>query len=168
MSGSNGNPPDRKSWEETTYDGERTKPKKEKRLVAGKDPVTGKFLPGNQVFRNKLDPKRAAQQMRKLRVAAIKAVDEEDLTKIVRKMVSLAKAGNIRAAEFVYDRTLGKPVSPIQLSAQIQTDFPSDPIKELSTEELVALVRTPYLLEFDDTGKYVQERKIEDEEEETD
>ncbi|MFO0846281.1 MAG: hypothetical protein U0797_28550 [Gemmataceae bacterium] len=46
-----------------------------------------------------------------MRLLALEAVPDEDLTAILKKMVELAKEGDVPAAKLVLQYTLGKPVS---------------------------------------------------------
>ncbi len=51
-----------------------------------------------------------ARAVGKLRTALLEAVSEEELKTIVKKLVELARQGNVQAAKEVLDRCLGKPV----------------------------------------------------------
>tara|TARA_R110002111_G_scaffold189680_3_gene254956 strand:+ start:142 stop:468 length:327 start_codon:yes stop_codon:yes gene_type:complete len=51
-----------------------------------------------------------ARQVNKLRTAMLNSVTEDDLKKVVKKLVNLAIDGNVPAAKEVLDRCLGKPV----------------------------------------------------------
>ncbi len=53
-----------------------------------------------------------AKKVGQLRSALLDAVTVEDMRAIVRKLIELAKAGNIQAAREVLDRCLGKSGRP--------------------------------------------------------
>jgi hypothetical protein len=65
----------------------------------------GKFSAGNSFGRGN-PTARHAQRLRQLFVTA---VTEEDIKAIVAKLVQLAKAGDIQAANLLLTRALGKP-----------------------------------------------------------
>ena len=65
----------------------------------------GKFGPGNNFGRGNPTAKHA-QRLRQLFVTA---VTEDDIKAIVTKLVELAKAGDIQAANLLLTRALGKP-----------------------------------------------------------
>ena len=50
-----------------------------------------------------------ARQVAKLRAAMIAAVSEQDIEAIVGTLIEQAKGGDVRAAQVVLDRCLGKP-----------------------------------------------------------
>lgn len=50
-----------------------------------------------------------ASRVAKLRCAMLEAVTPEDMTAIIRKLVELAREGDVQAAKEVLSRTLGKP-----------------------------------------------------------
>jgi hypothetical protein len=66
---------------------------------------SGRFTPGNRFGRG--NPLAAKAQ--RLRVAMLETVDPKDIEEIVAAVVASAKAGDIQAATFVLDRTIGKP-----------------------------------------------------------
>ena len=72
----------------------------------GRDPATGRFAPGWKGGPG--NPH--ARTVGNLRTAMLKAVSEDDLTRIVKQLVKLAVKGNVPAAKEVLDRCLGKPV----------------------------------------------------------
>ncbi len=65
----------------------------------------GRFAPGNSFARGN-PTARHAQRLRQLFVTA---VSEDDIRAIVAKLVELAKAGDIQAANLLLTRALGKP-----------------------------------------------------------
>jgi hypothetical protein len=79
----------------------------------------GKFGPGNSFGRGNPTAKHA-QRLRQLFVTA---VTEEDIKAIVVKLVELAKAGDIQAANLLLTRALGKPST-----ADTSLPLDSDPI----------------------------------------
>lgn len=48
--------------------------------------------------------------------AASQEIDAEALREIFRTMLSYAKAGQVRAAEFIFDRTVGKVPQPVDVT----------------------------------------------------
>ena len=73
---------------------------------AGRDPETGRFLPGNGGGPG--NP--FAAKVARLRGALLEAVTEEDIREIVEALVEEAKAGDVVSAREVLLRTLGKPI----------------------------------------------------------
>ncbi len=72
----------------------------------GRDPATGRFLPGWKGGPG--NPH--AKLVGKLRAAMLAAVSDAEMKAIVAKLVELAKGGNVPAAKEVLDRCLGRPV----------------------------------------------------------
>ena len=72
--------------------------------ATGRD-QSGRFGPGN-TFATGNPVQRHAQRLRQLFVTA---VSEQDIRDIVLKLVELAKAGDIAAANLLLTRALGKP-----------------------------------------------------------
>ena len=66
----------------------------------------GKFGPGNRYAKGNPFAKRVA----KLRSALFKAVSPEDLTEVVKVLVTSAKAGDVPAIRELLQRLLGPPV----------------------------------------------------------
>lgn len=66
---------------------------------------SGKFAAGNAFGRG--NP--TARHAQRLRQLFITAVTEDDVKEIVRKLVELAKGGDIQAANLLLTRALGKP-----------------------------------------------------------
>ncbi len=66
--------------------------------------ATGRFLPGNGGGPGNPYAKRVAA----LRAAMLDAISEGDTQAILRRLVELAKAGNVQAAKEVLDRCLGR------------------------------------------------------------
>ena len=65
----------------------------------------GKFGPGNSFGRG--NP--VARHAQRLRQLFVQAVTEDDVTAIVKKLVAMAKDGDIQAANLLLTRALGKP-----------------------------------------------------------
>ena len=65
----------------------------------------GRFAPGNPGGPGNPHAKKVG----KLRTAMLNAVTEAELTAVIKKLVELAKSGNVPAKE-VLDRCLGRPV----------------------------------------------------------
>lgn len=70
-----------------------------------------------------LDPKQPANDKIALRLkqAFLLAVTEKDVTEITEKMVAVAKAGDVRAAEMIFERLFGKTIRPV-VAAAVQQD----------------------------------------------
>ena len=51
-----------------------------------------------------------AARIAKLRAALIEAVTPEDITAIVKRLISEARDGDLTAVKIVFERTLGKPL----------------------------------------------------------
>jgi hypothetical protein len=67
---------------------------------------SGRFAAGNKGGPGNPHARRVAE----LRAALLEAVTPADMKAIVAKLVRKAKAGDIRAAREIIERTLGKPV----------------------------------------------------------
>jgi hypothetical protein len=70
----------------------------------GRDPISGRFLPGNAGGPGNPHAGRVAA----LRSALLATVSEEDLREILARLIEEAKAGSIAAAKEVLDRCLGR------------------------------------------------------------
>lgn len=161
----NGNPPPRKTYEETTYDGTPYREKRN-RTMEGQDPITGRFAPGNKLQSRTWTAQAMQKRMKKLKNALMNAATPDDIHTIARRVIGMAKKGNIRAAEFVYDRIFGKPVNTVELTAQLSEEFYDNPIQELSSEQLMLLLtQTDSVPEVID-AQPTQSRQIEENEEE--
>ena len=55
----------------------------------------------------------------RLRVALLRAVTPADLKAVVRKLVKLAKGGDVAACKELLDRCLGKSVAPVELAGDL-------------------------------------------------
>jgi hypothetical protein len=65
----------------------------------------GRFTPGNSLAKGNPHAVRVA----KLRSALLNTVTEDDMREIIRKMVTLAKDGDVMACRVLLERILGKP-----------------------------------------------------------
>lgn len=65
----------------------------------------GRFLPGNKAA---VGRKRKYADIDKLRKAIMAAVNEEDIIAITRKLIMMARKGDIRAADLLFNRVLGR------------------------------------------------------------
>jgi hypothetical protein len=74
----------------------------------GRQP-NGRFAPGNAGGPGNPFARRVAT----LRSALLEAITPEDVTEIVRKLVEMAKAGDIAAAREVLTRVIGKPADAV-------------------------------------------------------
>ena len=66
----------------------------------------GRFRPGNRA--GKGNP--LAKKAQKLRTALFRAVTPTDLREIVKRLVGVAKGGDVQAAKLILERLLGPPV----------------------------------------------------------
>ena len=76
--------------------------------------TNGQFLPGNPGGPGSPHVKKVAA----LRAAMFKAVHVADLRAVIRKLVELAKAGDVQAAKVVLERLLG-PAVPIDYEERL-------------------------------------------------
>jgi len=60
-----------------------------------------------------------AGQVARLRAVMLDCVTEDDIAKITRKLVAMAETGDLKAAELLLNRTIGKPDSGPSLALQI-------------------------------------------------
>lgn len=84
----------------------RKQAKKTKPIENGRDPK-GKFAEGNQLSAGK-HKLTIISQTRALKQALVDAVNEKDIGKIAKKLVTQAKKGDIPAAKELFDRLWGK------------------------------------------------------------
>jgi hypothetical protein len=68
----------------------------------------GRFLPGNR--EGKGNPH--AKKVHQLRAAMLAAITVSDMRKVVRKLIDMAAAGDLDAAEMLFDRVLGRVPAP--------------------------------------------------------
>jgi hypothetical protein len=93
----------------------------------------GQFTAGNKFGAgNPLNMK--AQQLRN---SLLQTVTEDDLTSVTKKLIAMAKEGNIHAIRELLDRVLGKPNASIELT---QTEA-KERIEDMSDEELLSIAR---------------------------
>jgi hypothetical protein len=100
----------------------------------------GRFGPGNSFGRGNPTAKHA-QRLRQLFVTA---VTEDDIKAIVVKLVELAKAGDIQAANLLLTRALGKPSTAdtsLPLDSEPITSF--DQIKTLDDAREYLIQQNP-------------------------
>lgn len=94
----------------------------------------GRFVSGNK-FASGNPLNRKAQQLRN---ALLATVTEDDLVKVTRKLVAMARAGDIHAIKELLDRVLGKPTASIELTAAEARER----IEDLSDDELLTIARS--------------------------
>ena len=92
----------------------------------------GRFLPGNTYAKGNPFHKQVAQ----LRSVLYDAVSEEDMRRVICKLVSMAIDGNTAAIKLLLDRTLGSVQASIEITQQEPdyskvTDFSKIPTDEL-------------------------------------
>lgn len=93
----------------------------------------GRFAPGNKYGRGNPNNLKAQQ----LRNTLLSAVTEDDLLKVTRKLIAMAKQGDLGAIRELLDRVLGKPTAHVELSA---TDA-RDRIEDMTDEDLLLIAR---------------------------
>lgn len=83
----------------------------------GKDPKTGRFLPGNKLGTGG-DP--FAAKKTQFRTVLVEAMTPAEMRKIVTSLLRAAKKGESWAVKEVFDRMLGKPKEHIELDAELR------------------------------------------------
>lgn len=101
-----------------------------KRGNAHKDPVSGKFLPGNKAGKGNVFAGRCNQW----KDIVLKAISKKDLLEVVDKLIEQAKQGEKWAVVELLDRVLGKPETSSTIQANVQ--------QTLNTEEAERAIRT--------------------------
>lgn len=105
----------------------------------GHDKKNGRFLPGNKCSTGNGIGKRQWKS-NILTMAIIDCVTKENVRRIARALLKKAYRGDVRAAQEILDRVLGKSVSKVELEAIFQAaDSKEDRIQMLSTEDLLKL-----------------------------
>jgi hypothetical protein len=82
----------------------------------GRDPMTGRLLPGNRVAVGNRGSNSVARRAHELRQCLLEAVSPEDVLAVGRKLVELAKDGDVTAAKLWLEYVLGRPVQGVELS----------------------------------------------------
>jgi len=96
---------------------------------------TGKFAPGNKFgVGNPFHKKTHA-----LRASLFQTVSEDDLIKVTKKLIAMAKSGNIHAIRELFDRVLGRPLASVELTAP---DLPITPNGDLSDDQFIDRIRS--------------------------
>lgn len=72
----------------------------------------GRFARGN--FHGGGNPH--ARAVNKLRTTILKATNEDDVREIWAKLIEMAKEGNLKAAQYVLDRLIGKPKETVEVA----------------------------------------------------
>lgn len=81
----------------------------------GRDPATGRLLPGHGMA-GKGNPH--AKQIAQFRAAIYESVTKDDLVAIVRKAVDQAKRGDKAARDFLFDRAIGKATQVVEANVE--------------------------------------------------
>ena len=86
--------------------------------------ANGRFKKGNR--HSVGNPGPSGSKAQKLKDAALAAVSAADIKFIIKKLVSQARAGDIKAAKEVFDRCLGKPkeISDVNVNPPQPIDRP--------------------------------------------
>lgn len=96
----------------------------------------GRFLPGNTYAKGNPFHKQVAQ----LRSVLYDAVSEEDMRKVIRKLVSMAIDGDTAAIKLLLDRCLGSVRASIEITQQEPDYSKVTDYSELSTAELKRII----------------------------
>lgn len=78
----------------------------------GRNPANGRFTQGHSFSKGNPHAKRVQQ----LRGALLSVVTEEDMVSVAKLLVEMAKGGNLIAIRELLDRSIGKPVSSLELT----------------------------------------------------
>lgn len=99
----------------------------------GKDPKNGRFLPGNTFAKgNPLN-----QKAHQLRVSLLETVTEADMVAVTKRLIKMARDGDIHAIRELLDRVLGRPTASVELTV----DQAKATIQEMSDDELLEIAR---------------------------
>lgn len=89
----------------------KRKKKKPKKGAVSKDlnrTATGNFAKGNKASVGRTSP--VAPKRQHLNQVLFKAVSDADIRSIVKRLVKMAKAGDIEATKVLFNRVFGKPI----------------------------------------------------------
>ena len=75
----------------------------------GRDPTTGKFLPGNSCSRKGGSP--YIRQIAALRSKLYEACTPDEMAEVVQALLKKAKQGNVPAAKLLFERCLGPAIA---------------------------------------------------------
>lgn len=100
----------------------------------GRDPETGRFLPGWKGGPGNPYGRRVAD----IRRVLVEAVTDEDLYDLARTLVEKGKAGDVMAAREVFDRLMGKPKATLSIEDEHMTG-------EEAEIQIRAMVQNPEL-----------------------
>lgn len=124
----------------------------------GRDPMTGRFGPGNRAARG--NP--VNRKMSELRRALLERATTEDVADIFSSLMESARAGDTSAARLLLEHLVGKPRESIELSgpdgsslslgmvvAAVMSAFPDDPSARV---RIAAAFRSMGQIEAEATG----------------
>jgi hypothetical protein len=83
----------------------------------GRDPITGRALPGNRLSIGNKGANPLARRMNELRRLLTEAATEDDIRDIYRSLLAAAKSGDVAAARLLLDHLIGRPKESIEVSA---------------------------------------------------
>lgn len=90
-------------------------------VPSGSRDAAGKFLPGNKLAAgNPMNMK-----MSRLRAGLLSAIEEADISAVIRKLVEQAKSGDVSAAKVLLERIFGRP----HLSITVERDKDGDTLE---------------------------------------
>jgi hypothetical protein len=80
----------------------------------GRDPISGRFEPGNRFSTGNS----IAQRTRELRRAIFDAVQAGDVEQVIRKLMEQAKAGDTASAKLFLEFTCGRPSQSVEVTGR--------------------------------------------------
>lgn len=124
----------------------------------GKDPRSGRFLPGNQMGKGNPTLRRVGL----LRQMLLDTVTDDDFREVVTALVAKAKSGDLPAVKELLDRMLGKPAQavavtdadgePLGMNLAVLQKAILDALKDFPSARLAVAVKLEELARVDGTG----------------
>jgi hypothetical protein len=93
--------------------------------------ANGRFLPGNKAGKGNPLNKKAHQ----LRNALLSTVTQADLVAVTKKLVAMARKGDLHAIKELLDRCLGRPTASVEITQAEAVER----LEEMSDAELMAI-----------------------------
>ena len=91
----------------------------------------GRFAAGNKLGQG--NPH--ASQVSRLRSTMLNSVTQKDLKAVVTKLVSMAKEGDLRAIQLLFDRVFGRAVTTLEVGEERDLDGTSANILVIETDD---------------------------------
>lgn len=82
----------------------------------GRDPSTGRMLPGSALARGNKGANPTARRMHELRTVLTEAATDDDVRDIYRAMLTAAKNGDVAAGRLLLEHLVGKPKERVEIS----------------------------------------------------